>query len=214
MVELLRQLPAKRQEAGCQKRRVLQMRKLVVSAGMLLLFSSLVLAQSRRVVRITRAEGTAWGTQANSISVAWDDGAGKRQTAFVARDGQDRFIMFPTRATAPMVECIPVPRDTKSGYRMIPRLRPVTMDGHPKTAGEPTAELRAGDTILGYETVLQQIGPTTVHYSEDLRIGLKAVSPEGVTEVVLVDDQADFNPRTVDLGIFEQLAAKAEVDGQ
>jgi len=62
--------------------------------------------------------------------------------------------------------------------------------------------------------VLQQIGPTTVHYSEDLRIGLKAVSPEGVTEVVLVDDQADFNPRTVDLGIFEQLAAKAEVDGQ
>ena len=180
------------------------------------------LVQRRRVVQITSVEGTASGNQIDSVSVSWDDGAGKSQTAVLfTRNG--RFVFLPQgyiptqRPTARMVErgmveSVPVPRDTISGYEMI--LRPVTRDGRAKPTSEPIPETRAGDTILGYETVIRNSGLWTVHWSEKLRMSLKAVTPGATVEAILVDDQADFDLRTIDIGIFEQLAVKAEADGQ
>ena len=195
------------------------MRRAIITSGMLLLFSSLAVAQGRRVVQITSVEGTAPGNQVDSVSVSWDDGAGKGQTAILfPRNGRDQFIFLPQgyiptqRPTARMVESVPVPRDTISGYEMI--LRPVTRDGRAKPTSEPIPETRAGDTILGYETVIRKSGLWTVHWSEKLRMSLKAVTPGATVEAILVDDQADFDLRTIDIGIFEQLAVKAEADGQ
>ena len=200
------------------------MRRAIITSGMLLLFSSLALAQGRRVVQITSVEGTAPGNQVDSVSVSWDDGAGKSQTAILfPRNGRDQFIFLPQgyiptqRPTARMaergmVESVPVPRDTISGYEMI--LRPVTSDGRAKPTSEPIPETRAGDTILGYETVIRNSGLWTVHWSEKLRMSLKAVTPGATVEAILVDDQADFDLRTIDIGIFEHLAVKAEADGQ
>jgi len=190
---------------------------------MLLLFSSLALAQGRRVVQITSIEGTTSGNQVDSVSVSWDDGAGKSQTAVLfTRIGRDRFVFLPQGYTprpriggstdARMVESVPVPRDTISGYDMM--LRPVTRDGRGRPTSEPIPETRAGDTILGYETVIRESGLWTVHWSEKLGMSLKAVTPGATVEAILVDDQADFDLRTIDIGIFEQLAVKAEADGQ
>jgi hypothetical protein len=190
---------------------------------MLLLFSSMALAQGRRVVQITSVEGTSSGNQVDSVSVSWDDGAGKSQTAvLLTRSGRDRFVFLPQgyiprsriggSTEASMVESVPVPRDTISGYDMI--LRPVTRDRRARSTSEPIAETRAGDTILGYETVIRMSGFWTVHWSEKLGMSLKAVTPGATVEAILVDNQADFDLRTIDIGIFEQLAVKAEADGQ
>jgi hypothetical protein len=190
------------------------MRKLIVTTLVLLGFAGSALGQ-HRIIKLNSSQVQGQEPKANSITVIWDDGESRcRFTSILSQgpvqfSGGDRASLSP-EALVPLFIVDSPSKDYSVRYFA------------------PLAETAKaeGDTILGHQTALIKIGNvqsivrdlSTIHYSKELDIALKIVSTRdntvNISEAMLVDQQTDFDPRTVDLSGVEEAAARAEAAGQ
>jgi len=178
------------------------MRKLIVTTLVLLGFAGSALGQ-HRIVKLNSSQVKGREPKANSITVVWDDGESRHRWSTISLEG--RFVTRDVLAPSP-----------ESPVRYLD-----SMDGSVAIflSGLPhfSFSQEEGDTILRYKTSLIKAGPTTVYYSKELGMDLKAVTSiddtESVVEAVSIDQQADFDPRTIDFRGIEEAADRAEAGG-
>jgi len=183
------------------------MRKLIVIATLMLLrFAGSALGQ-HRIVKLNSSQVQGREPKANSITVIWDDGEGRHRRSSILIEGPVRFVT----------------RDVPSPYPESPIRYLDGVDGSVaiflSALPHFSFSQEEADTILGYQTALIQAGPTAIYYSKKLGTDLKTVivtkdDAVETSQAVSIDQQADFDPRTVDLSAIEEAAAKAEAAGQ
>jgi hypothetical protein len=176
------------------------MRNPIISSLMLLVLAGSVLGQ-HRIVKLNSSRVQGQGLRADSILVVWDDGEGRQRWSYVSLQGPVTFLTGDAPHTSP---------NKPSRF--------LSQDGPYVNYCYFTSSPEEGDTILGYQTALIQAGQWTVHYSREVGMALKVVTTKNyaveISEAVSVDQQGNFDPRTVDLSGIEEAADRAEASGQ
>src|SRR5262249_14420430 len=176
------------------------MRKLIVASLMLLGSAGSALGQ-HRIVKLNSIHVQGQGLKADSITVVWDDGEGRHRWSSISLQGSVKFVTRDVPHPSP-----------ESPVRFL------TQDGPYRDNLYRTFSPEEGDVILGHQTILIHTGTSAIHYSKDLRMDLKVVTSKddavSISEAVSVDQQGNFDPRTVDLSGVEEAAARAEAAGQ
>lgn len=182
------------------------MRKLIITTLMLLGLAGSALGQ-HRILRLNSNQAQGQEPKAVSITVAWDDGEDRHRLSSILAQGPVQFftrntVSWPTHAQVPLLIVDTTSRDWWVRYYSS-RLETATRDG---------------DTICGHQTAMIQTGQSAIHYSSELGMALKVVTKRDdkveISEAVSVDEQVDFDPRTVELSGIEEAAAKAEAAGE
>jgi hypothetical protein len=179
------------------------MRRFIIASLMLLGFAGSALGQ-HRIVKLNSSDVQGQEPKANSITVIWDDGESRCRFTSILSQGPAQFsggdsLSWPPEAQTPLL-IVDVPSKDYSVRYFAPRLE--------------TEKTAPGDTILGHQTTLVKVGHSAIYYSRELDMALKIVTNTvNISEAMLVDQQADFDPRTVDLSGVEEAAARAEAGG-
>src|SRR5262249_54357269 len=176
------------------------MRKLILASLMLLGFAGWALAQ-QRIVKLNSSQLQGQGLKADSITVVWDDGEGRHRWSSISLQGPVKFVTRDVPHPSP-----------ESPVRFL------TQDGPYRDNLYRTFSREEGEMILGHQTILIRAGRSAIHYCTELGLDLKVVTSKddtvNISEAVSVDQQANFDPRTVDLSGVEEAAAGAEAAGQ
>jgi len=184
---------------GFMRRTILPV-TIIITTLMLLGFAGSALAQ-HRIVKLNSSQVQGQGLKADAILVAWDDGQGRQRWSYVSLQGPVKFGTGDAPHSSP-----------NSPSRFL------SQNGPYRNAHYFTSSREEGDTILGYQTALIQVGQSTVHYSGEVGMALKVLTAKDdtveISEAVSVDAQGNFDPRTVDLNGVEQAAVSAEAAGQ